>query len=169
MSLNTEKSGQNTATYDLHQFRDVSVCELSGPERFVVWAIRWRCSAQDDESFAADCLSESFSRAGLDDARHALERFVCAACPERLHCPTAERLGCWRLNRLEAHSLHAIGALQAGLIGEAWLTLRSVCPDAHLPDALEALEDMAQALARSGGCVKLWRRQPAATESSLRH
>ena len=101
MSLNTEKSGQNTATYDLHQFRDVSVCELSGPERFVVWAIRWRCSAQDDESFAADCLSESFSRAGLDDARHALERFVCAACPERLHCPTAERLGCWRLNRLD--------------------------------------------------------------------
>ena len=48
----------DSAGYELQRFREVSVCELSGPERFVVWAIRWRSSAQDDEGFAADCLAE---------------------------------------------------------------------------------------------------------------
>ena len=74
----------------------------------------------------------------VPEAHQALERFVCAACPLRLGCPASGRLGCWRLNLLEAHALHAAACLQDGLLGEAWQSLRSVCPDAQLPSALES-------------------------------
>jgi len=43
----------------------LSVCDLSGAERFVVWALRWESSVHDDPDFAHDCLQESFERAGL--------------------------------------------------------------------------------------------------------
>ena len=33
---------------DLARCSDVSICDLSGAEQFLVWAIRWRTSAQDD-------------------------------------------------------------------------------------------------------------------------
>lgn len=145
-------------SYDLDRCHEVSVCDLTGAERFVVWAIRWRCSEQDDEEFADDCLRDSFDRAGLPAAKEALEQFVCAACPQRLACSAQKRLGCWRLNQLEARALHAIASLQAGLIGEAWHTLREVCPDAKLRVALESLQDMAVALAQSGGTIHRWRR-----------
>jgi len=142
--------------YDLDRCQDVSVCDLNGAERFVVWAIRWRCSDQDDEEFADACLQDSFDRAGLPAAKHALEQFVCAACPHRLACSALQRLGCWRLNQLEARALHAIACLQAGLIGEAWHTLRVVCPEAQLKVALESLQDMAAQLERSGGVIHRW-------------
>jgi len=143
--------------FDLERCQDVSVCDLNGAERFVVWAIRWRCSDQDDEEFADDCLQDSFDRAGLPAAKQALEQFVCATCPHRLACSAQQRLGCWRLNQLEARALHAIACLQAGLIGEAWHTLRVVCPEGRLQVALEALQDMALALQRSGGTIHRWK------------
>lgn len=141
---------------DLDRCQEVSVCDLNGAERFVVWAIRWRCSDQDDEEFADACLQDSFDRAGLPAAKQALEQFVCAACPHRLACSALQRLGCWRLNQLEARALHAIACLQAGLIGEAWHTLRVVCPEAQLQVALQSLQDMAAQLERSGGVIHRW-------------
>ena len=155
--------------YDLSRCQQVSVCDLTGAERFVVWAIRWRCSAQDDEEFASACLEDSFDRAGLRGLEQSLERYVCATCPQRLACPAAQRLGCWRLNALEAHSLHAIGCLQAGLIGEAWMALRTVCPDARLQDALESLQEMGDAIARAGGRVHQWHRDGSNADSAAVH
>ena len=144
------------ARRDLAHCSDVSICDLSGAEQFLVWAIRWRTSAQDDAEFAEECLTDSFSRAGMPDALPALREFVCAACPMQLDCPASRRLGCWRLNRLEAHALHAVACLQAGLIGEAWLTLRAVCPEASVPAALESLQEIGAALGRAGGSVRRW-------------
>ena len=151
------------ARRDLARCSDVSICDLSGAEQFLVWAIRWRTSAQDDAEFAEECLTDSFSRAGMPEALPALREFVCAACPMQLDCPASRRLGCWRLNRLEAHALHAVACLQAGLIGEAWLTLRAVCPEASVPAALESLQAIGESLGRSGGTVQRWAGSPART------
>ena len=152
---------------DLARCSDVSICDLSGAEQFLVWAIRWRTSAQDDAEFAEECLTDSFSRAGMPEALPALREFVCAACPMQLDCPASRRLGCWRLNRLEAHALHTVACLQAGLIGEAWLTLRTVCPDASVPAALESLQAIGVALGRAGGSIGRWERGTPA--SCTRH
>lgn len=142
--------------HSLERCHDVSICDLTGPEQFLVWAIRWRCSAQDDPAFADECLRDSFDRAGIPQAHHALDQFVCATCPLRLQCGASGRLGCWRLNSVEAHALHAVACLQAGLIGEAWRTLRSICPDARLQPALDSLQDLGVALAQSGGVIRRW-------------
>lgn len=156
MSNVNHAAAEDRVSYELDRCEEVSVCDLTGAERFVVWAIRWRSSEQDDQEFADECLRDSFDRAGLPAAREALEQFVCATCPQRLACSAFKRLGCWRLNQLEARALHAIACLQAGLIGEAWLTLRTVCPDAKLRVALESLQQMAVALAQSGGTIHRW-------------
>lgn len=134
----------------------VSVCDLTGVERFVVWAIRWRTSSEDEDSFADSCLEDSFDRAGLRSAQPAFERFVEATCPIRTSCPAAHRLGCWRLSPLEAHALHAIACLQAGLLGEAWKALAQVCTRRQVGRALEHLNDLAAALDRIGGRVERW-------------
>jgi len=155
--------------FALDQCQRVSVCELTGVERFVVWAIRWRCSAQDDEQFAEECLQDSFDRAGLSGAQQALERFICSTCPQRLSCPASQRLGCWRLNALEAHALHAIACLQAGLIGEAWHTLRAICPEPKLQSALESLQELGLALAQSGSWINRWSHGGQAPLSTAAH
>lgn len=152
----------------LERCRDVSICDLTGAEQFLVWAIRWRSSSHEDEDFAQDCLRDSFDRAGMPDAHPALERFVCAACPLRLSCPASGRLGCWRLNVLEAHALHAAACLQDGLLGEAWQALRAVCPEAHLRPALESLQELGSAIARSGGTIRRWR-TPSRSPGALTH
>jgi len=103
-----------------------------------------------------ECLRDSFERAGMPEAHQALEQFVCAACPMRLGCPASGRLGCWRLNLLEAHALHAAACLQDGLLGEAWQTLRGVCPEARLQPALESLQELGSAIARNGGRIRRW-------------
>jgi hypothetical protein len=134
----------------------VTVCELTGVERFVVWAIRWRTSSSDSDAFADACLEDSFDRAGLRAAQPAFERFVRATCPVRRHCPAVERLGCWRLSPLEAHALHAIACLQSGLLGEAWKSLGRVCSRGQVARALADLNDLAEALERIGGRVERW-------------
>jgi len=150
--------------FDLARCGEVSVCDLSAPEQFLVWAIRWRSSAQDDDEFAEDCLRDSFVRAGMPDAQRALEKFICTTCPVRLSCSASRRLGCWRLSGLEAHALHAVACLQAGLIGEAWRALRAVCPEPGLQSALESLQELGEAIARGGGTIRRWRlASPAAS------
>jgi hypothetical protein len=161
MDANTAAPSTATRLFCLKDCQHVSVCDLTGVERFIVWAIRWRASAHDDAGFAADCLQDSFDRAGLRDAQPAFERFVAAARDEPLHYPAAQRLGCWRLSALEAHSLHAIACLQAGVIGEAWTTLTRVCGNAQAGRALQPLQDLAAALARSGGAINRWKFDPA--------
>jgi len=152
------------AGYTLARCDDVSICDLSSAEQFLVWAIRWRTSAQDDNEFAEECLKDSFVRAGMPEALDALQDYVCATCPLKLECPASRRLGCWRLNELEAHSLHAVSCLQAGLIGEAWLTLRAVCPETRLQPALESLQAIGAALSRAGGTIRRWQAgNPGAT------
>jgi hypothetical protein len=164
----TEAGHERQPGYHLERCSDVSICDLTGAEQFLVWAIRWRSSAQHDEEFADECLRDSFGRAGMPEAHQALERFVCAACPLRLGCPASGRLGCWRLNLLEAHALHAAACLQDGLLGEAWLSLRAVCPDAQLPSALESLQELGSAIARNGGTIHRWR-TGSATSRAVAH
>jgi len=150
-----------TAKHSLEACQSVSICDLTGAEQFLVWAIRWRCSAQEDELFAEECLRDSFARAGIPEAHRALDQFVCSACPLRLSCPSAGRLGCWRLNEIEAHALHAVACLQDGLVGEAWHALRRVCPEARLQPALESLQELGLAIARNGGVIHRWQRTPS--------
>lgn len=66
--------------------QQVSVCDLTGIERFVVWAIRWRASAHGPDGFAVSCLQDSFAQAGLQSAQPAFEGFmqtlsrICSTC-----------------------------------------------------------------------------------------
>lgn len=156
-----------TLPFCLRECGRVSVCDLSGVERFVVWAIRWRAAAHEDEAFAAACLQDSFDRAGLGEAQPAFERFVAAARDTPLHCPAAERLGCWRLSPLEAHALHAIACLQSGILGEAWQALAAVCSRHQASRALQPLHELATCLARVGGSVNRWRFEEEAATTRL--
>ncbi len=148
---------ESTPPRCLRDCGQVSVCDLAGVERFVVWAIRWRTSRDDGDAFADSCLDDSFDRAGLRPALPAFERFVRLTCPNQATCSAAQRLGCWRLSPLEAHALHAIACLQAGLLGEAWKTLARICARRQVGAALGHLEELAEALDRIGGRVQRWR------------
>lgn len=143
--------------FRLDDCRRVSVCDLSGAERFIVWAIRWRASNDGrDDADVDSCLEDAFERAGLRAVQPAFERFVATACPLAGTCKAADRLGCWRLQPIEAHALHAIACLQAGLLGEAWKTLTRVCARREVGRALIQLEELASALERIGGHVERW-------------
>jgi hypothetical protein len=150
--------------FSLADCRKVSVCDLSGSERFIVWAIRWRISNDGSDPMADSCLEDAFDRAGLRAVQPAFERFVAAACPHAATCRAADRLGCWRLEPVEAHALHAIACLQAGLLGEAWKALARVCARREVGRALLQLEELASALDRIGGRIGRWAFTPAAVE-----
>ena len=151
----------------LRNCEQVSVCDLTGVERFVVWAIRWRASSDQGDSFAEACLEDSFDRAGLRAAQPAFERFVASTLTGKVSCPAAHRLGCWRLSPLEAHALHAIACLQTGLLGEAWTALTRVCGRRQVARALEHLAELADALDRIGGRVERWRFDEAARPAAM--
>ena len=157
MRQQLEPERKSRPEFDLTRCGEVSICDLTAIEQFLVWAIRWRSSAQDDDEFTEDCLRDSFGRAGMPEAHQALENFICTTCPVRLSCSASRRLGCWRLNALEAHALHAVACLQGGLVGEAWHALRAVCPDPGMQAALESLQELGAAIARGGGTIRRWR------------
>jgi hypothetical protein len=152
----------------LSDCQQVSVCDLTGIERFVVWAIRWRASEHGADGFAAACLQDSFEQAGLRSAQPAFEGFMQIACATPLDCPAWQRLGCWRLNSLEAHALHAIACLQGGLLGEAWATLSRMCSTCHAGRALQYLEILADSLQNVGGRIGRWQAEgmPAASSQA---
>lgn len=152
----TPSSLPDRPRFRLDECRQVSVCDLSGAERFIVWAIRWRASADQRDALDASCLDDAFDRAGLRSVQPAFERFVAAACPRASTCKAADRLGCWRLQPLEAHALHAIACLQAGLLGEAWKALAQVCARREVGRALLQLEELAAALDHIGGRIERW-------------
>lgn len=154
--MTTPSSTADRPKFRLDECRHVSVCDLSGAERFIVWAIRWRASADGRDALDASCLDDAFDRAGLRSVQPAFERFVLAACPMASQCKAADRLGCWRLQPLEAHALHAIACLQAGLLGEAWKALAQVCARREVGRALVQLEELAAGLDRIGGRIERW-------------
>ncbi len=134
----------------------LSVCDLTGAERFVVWAIRWESSLHDDPDFALDCLQESFDRAGLGTLIPVFRSYVAIVHGAPLPASPASRMGCWRINTMEATTLHAIACLQAGLFGDAWRAVSSLCSRTGSTRALLALGELAEELTSIGGHIRPW-------------
>jgi hypothetical protein len=132
----------------------VSVCDLTGAERFLVWAIRWESSVHDDPDFALDCLQESFDRAGLSAVSSVFRDYVAIVHGTPLPSSPASRMGCWRINAMEASTLHAIACLQAGLFGDAWRTVSRFCARGGATRALLALGELAEELTLVGGHIR---------------
>lgn len=147
---------QPASPLDAETVAGTSVCDLGGAERFVVWAVRWEASQHDDPVFARDCLDESFARAGLGHAVEVFRSYVGAMHGSPSPCAPATRLGCWRINLLEATTLHAIACLQTGLFGDAWRAVSSLCPRTGAARAMLALGELAEELLQAGGRVRPW-------------
>jgi hypothetical protein len=141
-----------------------SVCDLSGAERFVVWAIRWESSLHDDPEFARDCLQESFERAGLGPLVPEFRRYVAVVHGEPSPSSPASRMGCWRINAVEATTLHAIACLQAGLFGDAWRAVSGLCTRTGATRALLALGELAEEFSNIGGRIRPWPGLTGATQ-----
>lgn len=141
---------------DLAACRTISVCDLNGVERFVVWAVRWAASVHDDPDFAKECLEESFERAGLTAVLPVFRTYVASVHGAPSACPPNARLGCWRLNAVEAHTLHALACLQTDRFGDAWRALATVCRRLDAARAMLALGELADALGVIGGRVRPW-------------
>jgi hypothetical protein len=103
----------------------VSVCDLTGAERFLVWAVRWAASLHDDEGFATMCLRDSFERAGLGSLLPVFRRYVTLVHGAPSPCPPSARLGCWRINSVEAaRAMLALGEI-ADLLAAQGARIRS--------------------------------------------
>lgn len=145
-----------TLDLDLSAAAEVNVCDLSGVERFLVWAVRWCASRHDDPEFADLCLRDSFDRAGLAACLPAFRRYVSAAHGQPAPCPAAARLGCWRVNLVEALTLHAVACLQADRFGDAWRALNDRCNRCETARAMLALGELADALSAMQAKVRPW-------------
>jgi hypothetical protein len=155
----TFDAAPSTATapgLDLGSCDSVTVCDLTGAERFLVWTLRWCASRHDDAEFADHCLRDSFERAGLEGCLPAFRRFVALVHGEPAHCPPASRLGCWRINRVEALSLHAIACLQTDRFGDAWRALAQICTRLAAARAMLALGEIADALSGLRAQIRPW-------------
>lgn len=141
---------------DLSACEHLTVCELSGVERFIVWSVRWCASQHDDTAFADLCLRDSFERAGLAACLGPFRAFVAAAHGAPSPCPAAARLGCWRINSLEATTLHAVACLQGDRFGDAWRALGTSCGRLEAARAMVALGELADALSALGARVRPW-------------
>jgi hypothetical protein len=78
---------------DLASCERLTVCDLTGVERFLVWGVRWCASLHEDREFADMCLQDSFDRAGLSACLTAFRRYVAMVHGEPAPCPPAARLG----------------------------------------------------------------------------
>jgi hypothetical protein len=156
MTFDATPSGDDSAPLALEACSDVSVCDLGGVERFLVWSVRWAASLHDDAGFAAMCLQDSFERAGLGAVLPVFRRYVAAVHGAPAPCPPSTRLGCWRVNRIEAHTLHALACLQADRFGDAWHALASICTRLEAARAMLALGEVADALTSMGARVRPW-------------
>jgi hypothetical protein len=76
---------------------------------------------------------------------------------EPAHCPAASRLGCWRVNTIEAHTLHALSSLQTDRFGDAWQAMVRLCPRVDAARAMLLLGEIADSLAAVGARVRPWR------------
>ncbi len=157
MTFDSASPDPSERPLDLDAPESLTVCDLGGAERFLVWAIRWAGSRQEDPEFADLCLQDSFERAGLATALPAFRRYVAAMHRDPRTCPALARLGCWRMNAVETHTLHALACLQAGHFGEAWRTLAAVCPRLDAARAMLSLGELAEILDAHGIRVRAWR------------
>ena len=111
--------------------------------------------------FAAMCLRDSFERAGLGNLLPVFRRYVTFVHGAPSPCPPSARLGCWRINSVEAHTLHALACLQADRFGDAWRTLSSLCTRSEAARAMLALGEIADLLAAQGARIRSWNVTPA--------
>jgi hypothetical protein len=65
-------------------------------------------------------------------------------------------MGCWRINAVEATTLHAIASLQTGLFGDAWRAVSGLCTRTGATRALLALGELAEELSNAGGHIRPW-------------
>jgi hypothetical protein len=149
----------------LEQCDRVTVCDLSGVERFLVWSVRWCASLHEDPGFADLCLQDSFDRAGLSACLPAFRRYVAMTHGAPTHCPPSARLGCWRINDLEARTLHALACLQADRFGDAWHALTPVCNRIEAARAMLALGEIADELSGLQARVRAWDPPPISNEA----
>lgn len=162
MTFEPTPDDHGTAELDLAACGEVTVCDLTGVERFLVWAVRWAASRHDEPSFADMCLQDSFDRAGIGPALPVFRRFVALVHGEPVYCPAASRLGCWRVNRIEAHTLHALSSLQNDRFGVAWRALSRICRRVDAARAMLLLGEIADALTTVGARVRPWQGPGAA-------
>jgi hypothetical protein len=141
---------------DLAATERLTVCDLTGAERFLVWSMRWCTSIHEDPEFADLCLRDSFERAGLAMCLPGFRRFVSAVEGAPTARPAAARLGCWRINDHEARMLHAVACLQSGLFGDAWRLLVAECGRTDAASAMLILGEIADALAVLQARVRPW-------------
>ena len=141
---------------DLRSSDHLTVCDLTGVERFLVWAVRWCASQHDDGDFADLCLRDSFERAGIAACLPAFRRFVAMVHGRPAPCPPASRLGCWRINAIEATTLHAIACLQVDRFGDAWRALSTICSRLDAARAMLALGEIADELSGLKARVRPW-------------
>src|SRR5512145_623638 len=156
MTFDATPSDGHAPPLELDRCTQVSVCDLTGAERFLVWAVRWAASLHDDESFAALCLRDSFERAGLGTLLPVFRRYVALVHGAPSPCPPSARLGCWRINAVEAHTLHALACLQADRFGDAWRALTPICTRAEAARAMLILGEIADALSGLQARVRAW-------------
>lgn len=156
MTFDATPPGVDTPALELQAHDDVTVCDLTGVERFLVWALRWEASLHDDDGFAAMCLQDSFDRASLGAVLPVFRRYVAAVHGAPSPCPPSARLGCWRINRIEAHTLHALACLQADRFGDTWRALSAICTRLEAARVMLALGEIADALTALGARVRPW-------------
>ena len=156
MTFDASPPPDSAPTLALADRGQMTVCDLSGVERFLVWAVRWCASQHDDGAFADLCLRDSFERANLAACLPSFRRYVTMAHGDPSPCPPAARLGCWRINSLEAVTLHAVACLQADRFGDAWRTLTSLCTRVDAARAMLALGEIADALSGMQARVRPW-------------
>jgi hypothetical protein len=147
---------------DLAATERLTVCDLTGAERFLVWSMRWCTSIHEDPEFADLCLRDSFERAGLAACLPGFRSFVTAAHGPPEPAPPAARLGCWRIKEREARMLHTVACLQSGQFGDAWRQLVAGCGRDEAARAMLALGEIADALNMLHARVRRWNTAPAA-------
>jgi hypothetical protein len=142
---------------DLQDHASISVCELNAVESLIVRAVRWAGSVHADPSLTEARLQDAFDGAGMGGALPVLTRYLASIHGTASPTVPAELHGCWRLNALEAHTLHALACLQAERFGDAWRTLVTAGQGLDISRAMLTLSEVADALTAVGSRVRPWR------------
>lgn len=164
MTFDAAPATSDPPALDLAATDRLTVCDLTGAERFLVWSMRWCASVHDDPDFADLCLRDSFERAGLAACLPGFRGFVTAVQGRPEPCPPEARLGCWRINEREARMLHTVACLQSGQFGDAWRQLVAGCGRDEAARAMLALGEIADAMSVLHARVRLWDAAPPADQ-----
>lgn len=131
------------------------VSDLSRAERLVVCALRDGASRPG----RGDLLVAEHEKDELRELRTVVDRYLQSHTPPR---PGLDGNSTGSvLEVFEAHTLHALACLQAGLLGEAWRSLVPVWGPGEAGKALVRLQDVADALQLRNRRVERWHFDPA--------